>query len=66
MNILQILPELNVGGVETGTVDLAIYLNKHGHRAIVVSNGGVLVEELVKAGVKHNRDSHSKALLHPQ
>ncbi|MEI7999321.1 MAG: hypothetical protein WCH62_07455, partial [Candidatus Omnitrophota bacterium] len=25
MNILQILPELNVGGVETGTVDFAKY-----------------------------------------
>ena len=26
MNILQILPELNVGGVETGTIDFARYL----------------------------------------
>lgn len=53
MNILQILPELNVGGVETGTVDLAKYLTQKGHKAIVVSNGGVLVEELTKVGVKH-------------
>ena len=26
MKILQILPELNVGGVETGTLDLSKYL----------------------------------------
>ena len=37
MNVLQILPELNVGGVETGTVDLARYLVKAGHKAVVVS-----------------------------
>ncbi len=53
MNILQILPELNVGGVETGTVDLAKYLTTKGYKAIVVSNGGALVEELTKAGIKH-------------
>ena len=46
MNILQILPELNVGGVETGTVDLAKYLVAQGHKSIVVSNGGALVAQL--------------------
>ena len=46
MNILQILPELNVGGVETGTRDLAKYLVKMGHKSVVVSNGGALVNEL--------------------
>jgi lipopolysaccharide heptosyltransferase II len=53
MNIVQILPELNVGGVETGTVDFAKYLVQHGHRSIVVSNGGELVSELESAGSKH-------------
>lgn len=53
MNILQILPELNVGGVETGTVDLAKYLVRHGHGCVVVSAGGALVRELEAAGVKH-------------
>src|SRR3989338_6362979 len=53
MRILQILPELNVGGVETGTVDLAKYLTGHGHHSVVVSNGGALVEELEKNGTKH-------------
>ena len=46
MNILQILPELNIGGVETGTRDLAKCLVKAGHKSVVVSNGGILVDEL--------------------
>ncbi|MFA5038250.1 MAG: lipopolysaccharide heptosyltransferase II [Candidatus Omnitrophota bacterium] len=53
MNILQILPQLNVGGVETGTVDLAKYLMKNGHHCVVVSAGGPLADELVKCGVSH-------------
>ncbi|MFB3919119.1 MAG: glycosyltransferase family 9 protein [Candidatus Velamenicoccus archaeovorus] len=53
MNILQILPQLNVGGVETGTIDLAKYLVRHGHRCVVVSAGGSLVEELREAGISH-------------
>ena len=53
MRILQILPELNVGGVETGTVDFAKYLLKQGHHSVVVSHGGSLVPELEQAGVKH-------------
>ncbi len=53
MNILQILPELNVGGVETGTVDLSRYLVVHGHKSVVVSNGGALVAQLQSDGSKH-------------
>ncbi len=53
MRILQILPELNVGGVETGTVDFAKYLVEHGHHSVVVSSGGKLVTTLVSSGSKH-------------
>ena len=53
MNVLQLLPELKSGGVERGTVDLAKYLRKRGHSAVVVSAGGALVGELTSAGVKH-------------
>lgn len=53
MKILQILPELRVGGVETGTVDFAHYLVEHGHAAIVVSHGGALVADLEGFGGKH-------------
>ncbi|MCX5712829.1 MAG: GT4 family glycosyltransferase PelF, partial [Candidatus Omnitrophica bacterium] len=53
MNILQILPQLNVGGVETGTVDLSRYLVKFGHKSIVVSAGGELVKDIEEHGGKH-------------
>jgi len=53
MNILQILPELNVGGVETGTVDFSKYLVKNKHKSIVVSAGGELVGDLEKTGGIH-------------
>lgn len=53
MNILQILPSLDVGGVETGTIDLARHLVAQGHKAITVSSGGRLVRELDKIGARH-------------
>ncbi|MBI4431183.1 MAG: lipopolysaccharide heptosyltransferase II [Candidatus Omnitrophica bacterium] len=53
MRVLQILPAMHVGGVETGTLDLARELVKRGHQAYVVSTGGSLVPELIKAGVHH-------------
>ena len=53
MNILQILPELNVGGVETGTVDLAKYLVEHGHKSFVVSAGGKMVADIERQGSTH-------------
>ncbi len=63
MNILQILPELNVGGVETGTLDFARYLVQNGHRAVVVSHGGVLLKELQSMGVQHyTLPVHKKSL----
>ena len=63
MRILQILPELNVGGVETGTIDFAKYLKVHRHHNVVVSNGGILVDELKKCGIKHySMPVHKKSL----
>lgn len=53
MKVLQILPELNAGGVERGTLELADYLIKQGHEALVVSNGGRQVEALEKLGGRH-------------
>jgi lipopolysaccharide heptosyltransferase II len=53
MNILQILPELNVGGVETGTLDLARDLVARGHKSVVVSNGGRMVAQLQSDGSTH-------------
>jgi len=53
MRILQILPELNVGGVETGTLELSRHLVRLGHTSVVVSAGGALVKELEAGGAKH-------------
>jgi lipopolysaccharide heptosyltransferase II len=64
LKILQILPELNIGGVERGTVDLAQALVKLGHKAVVVSNGGELVADIEKAGgVHYQLPVHRKSLL---
>lgn len=53
MKIIQILPELNAGGVERGTLEIAAHLVREGHEAVVVSNGGRLVEALEKSGARH-------------
>ena len=51
--VLQILPALESGGVERGTVEVAAELARQGHRALVVSRGGRLVRELQDAGAEH-------------
>ena len=64
MNILQILPSLDVGGVETGTVDLAKFLVSRGHKAITISSGGRLVRELDAIGARHyNLPVDKKSLI---
>jgi len=51
--VLQILPELDCGGVERGTVDIAAELVRRGHRSMVVSGSGRLVSQLVSDGSEH-------------
>lgn len=64
MNILQILPELNYGGVETGTIDFVKYLRSHNHKAVVVSAGGRLVEELKTiGGIHYSLEVNKKSIL---
>ena len=53
LNIIQILPELEVGGVERGTVQISRALVNRGHSASVMSGGGRLVKELNALGVEH-------------
>jgi len=53
MKIVQILPELNEGGVERGTVELARELVKRGFDSVVISRGGKLVKELKNRGSLH-------------
>ena len=53
MKIIQLLPELKVGGVERGTVDLSDHLVNLGHDSAVISAGGQLVNLLRDHGAKH-------------
>lgn len=53
MKVVQILPELNAGGVERGTLEIAAHLVREGHESIVISNGGRMVAELERSGSRH-------------
>jgi glycosyltransferase involved in cell wall biosynthesis len=53
MKVIQILPELNAGGVERGALEIAARLVRDGHESLVVSHGGRLVDELENAGSRH-------------
>ena len=63
MKVMQLLPELNSGGVERGTLEIARALVAEGHESLVVSNGGRLVTQLEAEGSKHlTLAIHKKAL----
>ena len=53
MKVIQILPELNAGGVERGTLEVGKYLVDQGHESIVISSGGRLVTKLETEGSRH-------------
>jgi len=53
LTVLQLLPALNSGGVERGTLEVAAELVQQGHRSMVVSAGGHMVTELLAAGAEH-------------
>ena len=53
MKVLQILPELNAGGVERVVMVQSDHLVANGHQSVVVSNGGRLVPALEKSGARH-------------
>lgn len=64
LTVLQTLPALNSGGVERGTLEIARALVAAGHRSIVVSNGGRLVEQLINEGSEHiTLPVHKKSLF---
>jgi glycosyltransferase involved in cell wall biosynthesis len=48
--VLQVIPELDAGGAERTTVDIAKAIVAAGGRALVASRGGRLEEELAEAG----------------
>ena len=53
MHIVQLLPELNQGGVERGTVELNRELVKRGHQSSVISLGGEQVSSIMQDGGNH-------------
>jgi glycosyltransferase involved in cell wall biosynthesis len=63
LRILQVLPELNSGGVERGTVDFARFLVEQGHHSMVMSSGGRFVNQLQTEGSQHIKfPIHKKSL----
>ncbi|MBO7244589.1 MAG: glycosyltransferase family 4 protein [Alphaproteobacteria bacterium] len=51
--VIQVLPALNQGGVERGTIEIAEALQKEGIKNYVISSGGKMVAELSRLGVTH-------------
>ena len=51
--IVQLLPQLNSGGVERGTLEINRALVAAGHRSIVISGGGRMVDQLEAEGGEH-------------
>jgi glycosyltransferase involved in cell wall biosynthesis len=47
------LPALQSGGVERGTLEIADALKRAGHVALVMSQGGAMVDELEALGAEH-------------
>ena len=53
MNILNVTMSMGTGGAETHVLELCRELNKKGHNVVLVSEGGVYADELVKEGIEH-------------
>jgi len=53
MKVVQVLPSLDGGGVERGTLEVAKGLVDAGHESIVVSAGGRMVAQLETEGSRH-------------
>lgn len=53
LTVLQMLPALESGGVERGTLEVAQALMDHGCRAMVMSAGGRLTGPLQSCGAEH-------------
>ena len=53
LTVCQLLPALDGGGVEQGTLEVAAALVHEGHRSLVVSAGGRLLPVLLDSGAQH-------------
>ena len=52
-NVAQILPSLDSGGVERGTIEVANYLSELKLKNNIISNGGRLINEINKNYTTH-------------
>jgi glycosyltransferase involved in cell wall biosynthesis len=53
LTVLQVLPSLEAGGVERGSVEMAQAVVRAGGRALVASAGGRMVPQIERAGGQH-------------
>jgi glycosyltransferase involved in cell wall biosynthesis len=53
LTIVQVLPAMEVGGVERGTLEIGAELVRRGYRSIVISGPGQMVSQLVSEGSEH-------------
>ena len=58
-NLLQIIPSLDSGGVEQGTVDVANFIGEKDLGSFIVSNGGSMIILL-----NRRKTSHFKLPIH--
>ena len=64
MNVLQVVPELNAGGVEGTTLEVAQALIAQGHKAHIISAGGRMEDDLLRiGGILHKTDIGSKNIF---
>ena len=51
--IVQVLPAMESGGVESGTLEIAKAVVQRGWTSVVISSGGRLVTQLQDEGTEH-------------
>ena len=51
--ILQIVPSMDLGGAEVGTLEISSFMRKKSWKVIVASSGGNMVQKLILNGIIH-------------
>ena len=57
--IMQVLPSLNMGGAEAGTMEISLFMKRKGWKVHVVSSGGSMVTRLALNEIGHSKLSVS-------
>jgi len=61
LKLLQVIPSLESGGAEQGTIDVANYIAEQGYESFVASKSGRMLNQLNRRSVKHiDLPVHSK------